>query len=172
MSDAAKPTSIGLSPTKVQRNPTDVWDQPQDDPRLRTMEAPTMTMRAKQSGFMGVENPQSFAYLEPLGHDDFHLKRTDVKKLGMKFTIEPRPVENDLESVEVSLEIETTTLDGREAVEGLDLDAGKPIIATRSLKTTAKLKLGVTRVVAIPSGPATQAALLLRVKRFELPKKD
>jgi hypothetical protein len=170
--DAPNSPAKDIRPTMADRKSEDVWDFSSNDPRARTIMAPRLTMRAKQSGFMAVENPQSFAYLEPFGNDDYHLKRTDIKKLGMKFTVEPRPVANDEKCVEVSLDIETTTLDGREAVEGLDLDVGKPIVATRSLKTTAKMKLGVTRIIAIPSGPATQAVLMLRVKRFELPKKD
>jgi hypothetical protein len=60
-----------------------------------------------------------------------------------------------------------TLLDGHEPVEGLDLEVGKPIIATRSLKTTAKMKLGATRLIPIPSGPKTQAALLLRISRID-----
>jgi hypothetical protein len=70
------------------------------------------------------------------------------------------------------LEIETTTLDGREPVKGLDLDAGKPIIASRSLKTTVRMILGVTRIIPIPSGPETEAALLVRINRDEPQKKD
>lgn len=64
----------------------------------------------------------------------------------------------------------SSALDGREPVEGLDLDVGKPIVATRSLKTTATMKLGATREIAIPSGPKTQAVLLLRINRRELPE--
>ena len=51
-------------------------------------------------------------------------------------------------------------------MDGLELDVGKPIVSTRSLKTAARVKLGATRVIAIPSGLKTQAALLLRVKRL------
>jgi hypothetical protein len=149
----------------------DVWDSSSDDPRVRVLLAPKLTTLAKQSAVIEVQTAHSFAYLEPLGNDNFHLRR-DAKVLGMTVSVEPRPLEKEENSVEVSLEIEMTTLDGREAVEGLELDAGKPIFATRSLKTTAKAKLGVTRIIAIPSGPATQAVLMLRVKRFELPKKD
>ena len=87
----------------------------------------------------------------------------------MKVTLAVQPVEGDDTFVELSpLEIEITALDGREPVAGLDLDVGKPIISTRSLKTTAKMKLGATRLIAIPSGPKTQAALLLRIKRASI----
>jgi hypothetical protein len=90
----------------------------------------------------------------------------------MRFTAKVEPVAGEADCVDTSLEIETTTLDGREPVKGLDLDAGKPIIASRSLKTTVRLNLGVTRAFPIQSGPATEAALLLRIKRYEPEKKN
>ena len=171
-SDSGKPSAKDLGPRKAQPKPRDIWDISSDELQGRTVQAPKMLVRSKTSAYLGLENPQRFSYLEPLGDDNFRHKRTDVKKLGMKFTIAPQPIEGDENSVELSVDIETTTLDGREAVEGLDLNAGKPIIATRSLKTTARMKLGVTRTIVIPSGPTTQAVLLLRVNRFEPPTKD
>jgi hypothetical protein len=49
----------------------------------------------------------------------------------MRFTAKVEPVAGEADCVDTSLEIETTTLDGREPVKGLDLDVGKPIIASR-----------------------------------------
>ena len=115
---------------------------------------------------MQIQTSSSLFYLEPLGDGKYQAKSTVAEELGMKVTLAVQPVEGDDTCVELSpLEIQITALDGREPVEGLDLDVGKPIISTRSLKTTAKMKLGATRMIAIPSGPKTQAALLLRVKR-------
>jgi hypothetical protein len=163
-----------LSPTENGRKSKeeDVWNTGVDDPQVKTLLAPTLFVPLKHPGFIGVESMQTLSYLEPLGNDNYHLKRTDGKKLGMKFTVEVQPVEGDVKCVDASLEIETTALDGREAVDGLDLDVGKPIITTRSLKTTVRMKLGAARVVAIPSRPSTEAVLLLRVKGFEPPKKN
>jgi hypothetical protein len=161
-----------LQPTRSRGEPEDIWATLSQDPHVKTLMAPRMLVPAKQTAYVEGRNPQSFSYLEPLGNDNFHLKRTDKEKLGMRFTAKVEPVEGEADRIDTSLEIETTTLDGREPVKGLDLDAGKPIIASRSLKTTVRLNLGVTRVIPIPSGPETEAALLLRIKRYEPEKKN
>ena len=46
------------------------------------------------------------------------------------------------------------------------MEVGAPILSQRSLETSAYVKLGTIWGIAIPSGPKTQAALLLRVNRL------
>ena len=46
-----------------------------------------------------------------------------------------------------------------------EVEVGKPIVSTRSLSTTAKMKLGAVRVIEIPTGPRQEAVLLVRVKK-------
>ncbi len=172
VSDIDNDPADDLQPTKSRGEPEDLWTTFSQDPHLKTILAPRIVVPAKRSAFVELRNPQSFSYLEPLGNDNFHLRRTDKEKLGMRFTAKVEPVAGEADRVDTSLEIETTTLDGREPVKGLDLDVGKPIVASRSLKTTARIVLGSTRLIPIPSGPATEAALLLRIKRYEPEKKD
>jgi hypothetical protein len=137
-----------------------------DVPGITTVAAPKLVTRTGQPVTLSIQTSSRFSYLEPLGDDKYQAKYSPVQELGMKVVVALQPVAGDDTSVDVSpLEIEVTALDGREPVEGLDLEVGKPIISTRSLKTTAKMKLGATRLIAIPSGPKTQAALLVRVKR-------
>jgi hypothetical protein len=146
----------------------DLWDDAQMNPSVTVLAAPKLAVVAGRSGVVQIQNVQIFTYLEPLGDAKFQARHTDPAELGMKFVLGVEPVEGDTQAVEVSpLEIQLSVLDGREPVEGLDLDVGKPIIATRSLKTTAKMKLGATRLIPIPSGPKTQAALLLRINRVD-----
>ncbi|HET6880736.1 MAG TPA: hypothetical protein VFI31_11310, partial [Pirellulales bacterium] len=57
------------------------------------------------------------------------------------------------------------TLDGREPITGLDLDAGKPIISKRSVETTARCVLGTPRCVPISTIPGRQTVLLVRISR-------
>jgi hypothetical protein len=145
----------------------DLWDDAQRNPGITVLAAPKLATVAGRSGVVQIQTEQIFTYLEPLGDGKYQAKHTDPTELGMKFVLGVQPVEGDAQAVEVSpLEIQLSVLDGREPVEGLDLDVGKPIIATRSLKTTAKMKLGDTRMIPIPSGPKTQAALLLRIIRI------
>jgi hypothetical protein len=119
-----------------------------------------------------MQTRQVFTFLVPLGNGKFEARQSAAHELGLKFTLQVQGVEGDDGLVDVApLEIYISSLDGREPVEGLDLDVGKPIVATRSLKTTARMKLGATRIIAIPSGPTTQAVLLLRVGRLNQQEK-
>jgi hypothetical protein len=145
----------------------ELWNDAPKKPGVTVLAAPKLATVAGRPGVVQIQTEQIFTYLEPLGDGKFQAKHTDPTELGMKFVLGVEPVEGDAQAVDVSpLEIQLSVLDGREPVEGLDLDVGKPIIATRSLKTTAKMKLGDTRLIPIPSGPKTQAALLLRISRI------
>ena len=147
-----------------------LWDQLTREPGVSVISAPRATVYSDIPATFEIQASRTFDYLEALGHGKFEAKRSPPSALGMKFRLGVQPVEGDENSVELApLEIQSTTLDGREPVEGLDLDVGKPIIATRSLKTTARVKLGAVRIIAIPSGPKTEAAIMLRVTRMELP---
>jgi hypothetical protein len=146
----------------------DLWDDTRTIPGVTVLAEPKLAVVAGLSGVVQIQNVQVFTYLEPLSDGKFQAKQTDPTELGMKFVLGIQPAEEDAHAVEISpLEIELSVLDGREPVEGLDLDVGKPIVATRSLKTTAKMKLGSTRLIPIPSGRKTQAALLLRINRID-----
>jgi hypothetical protein len=165
---SSKATSQATDSARSVDNVADPWDRAQREPGVTVLAAPKLAVIAGQSGVIQIQTQQIFTYLQPLGDGKFQAKHTDFMELGMKFVLGVQPVEEDNRSVEVSpLEIQLAVLDGREPVDGLDLDVGKPIIATRSLKTTAKMKLGVTRMIPIPSGPKTQAALLLRINRID-----
>jgi hypothetical protein len=151
----------------------DLLDEVQKNPGVSVLAAPKLAVVAGRSGVIQIQTEQVFTYLEPLGEGKFQAKHTTPTELGMKFVLGVKPVTGDAQAVQVSpLEIELAVLDGREPVEGLDLDVGKPIIATRSLKTTAKLKLGDKRIIPIPSGPTKHAALLLRINRIATPEHE
>lgn len=150
----------------------DLWDGSSWKPTISVLAAPKVTVDPKQPATLQIQTEAVFTYLVPLGNGRFEAKQSDVHELGLKFTLQVQPVDGDAESVDVApLEIQVSSLDGRESVEGLDLDVGKPIVATRSLKTTARVKLEAPRMIPIPSGPTTQAALLLRVTRLTQPEK-
>ncbi len=169
--DEVKIRANDLQSTQSRGESDDIWVTVSQDPHLKTILAPRMLVPAKRSATVEVRNPQTFSYLEPLGNDNFRLRRTEKEKLGMRFTVKVQPVEGEADCVDSSFDFETTTLDGREPVKGLDLDVGKPIIASRNLRSTARVDLGTTRLIPIPSDPSTEAALLLRIKRYEPEKK-
>src|SRR5262245_49550507 len=119
----------------------DLWDDSSRRSGITVVAAPKVTLDPKQPVTVQIQTEAIFTYLVPLGSGKFEAKQSDVHELGMKFTMQVEPVDGDDEFVDVApLEIHITSLDGREPVEGLDLDVGKPIVATRSLKTSAKVK--------------------------------
>jgi hypothetical protein len=135
----------------------------------RVLAAPRLEVLADVPATIEMKTTQTFAFLEPLGENRFVAKRTGLKELGMKISFVAKPAESGDASVAVcELEFQTSALVGREPVEGLDLDVGKPIVSSWSLRTTATVKLGTTVSIVLPSGPGQEAMLLLNVSRSEL----
>jgi len=145
------------------------WDDAhQPPPGITVLAAPKVALIPERPATVQFGTEQIFTYLQPLGDGKFERKHTARKELGLTINLAVQPAGDD-GFVDVSpLEIQVSALDGREPVVGLeDLEVGEPIISKRSLTTTARMRLGDTRVIAIPSGPQTQAILVLRVKRFD-----
>ena len=148
----------------------DLWDDAhQPPPGIKLLGAPKVALVPERPATIHFGTEQVFTYLQPLGNGKFERKRTARKELGLTISLAVQPAEGDDRFVDVSpLEIQVSALDGREPVVGLeDLEVGEPIITKRSLTTTARMRLGDTRVIPIPSGPKTEAILVLRVKRFD-----
>lgn len=161
------PPLAAKDPAGPQSNsPDDLWDEVLPPgttriaaPRIRVVDGPAT---------LQIQSEQKFTYFVPVGEGRYEAEQTAAQVLGMIVSLHLQPVEDMKEYVDLNpISIEVSSLDGREPIEGLDLDVGKPIVASRSLKTTARMKLGATRIIEIPSGPKTQAVLLLRVSRME-----
>jgi hypothetical protein len=119
----------------------------------------------KQEAAVHVASQQVFEYLVPVGGGKFEVRKTEPRELGIRLKIVVNPAD-DPEAVVLSpLQIEVTSLDGREPVKGLNLDVGKPIVSTRSIRTSVPIRFGEERTVPIPSGPNQTAAVILRVER-------
>jgi hypothetical protein len=134
--------------------------------------APQITMIPRQTATIEISAAKSFTYLESADEGRYVAKRSEPMKLGMKITIKAEPSSDDESVVLCRLECETSTLVGREPVKGLDLDVGKPIVATWSLKTTTAAKFGTPSLVFLPSGPNRPCLLTLTVSKLEAGKED
>jgi len=146
------------------------WDDTKRVPQGMTLvSAPRVALLPNSPATVQIATEQIFTYLRPLGNGKFERKQTARQELGLTINLAVQPAEGDDGYVDISpLEIRISSLDGRERVVGLeDLQVGEPIIAKRSLETTARMRLGDTRAILLPSGPKTQAILVLRVKPFD-----
>lgn len=129
--------------------------------------APKLAVRPGQPAKIQIQSEQTFTYLVPLGDNKFESKRTGPHKLGIDLDLQVDEIEGQSDYVELSsLQIEVAGLDGREPVEGLDLAVGRPIISTRSLKTSTKMRINEVRLVPIPSGPETEVVLAILIHRI------
>ena len=147
-------------------NNADLWNS-DSRPGVTILAAPKITVSGNSAATIQVGGTQIFSYLVPVGGGRFEARQTAPRELGVKFSVGVKAVEGDDHSVELSpLEMNILALEGRTPVEGLDLDVGAPILSQRALETSAHVKLGTIWAIAIPSGPKTQAALLLRVNRL------
>lgn len=144
----------------------DWWTEGSQMEGVRRIAAPRLMVLEKSLANVRIGATRELTYLSPLGGGKFQAEKYTTKELGMDFRLQAQPVDGDDESVELSpLEIQLTSLDGREPVTGLDLDVGKPIVTTRSLSTTARVKLGETHEVHLPTARHAHGLLLLRVSR-------
>jgi hypothetical protein len=132
------------------------------------LSAPKVTVFEEQEATIYMATQEIFDYLVPLEDGKFEARNTEPLELGIRISFAVTPTEDAGAVVLSPLQIEVTSLDGREPVKGLDLEAGKPIVSSRSLKTTVPLRLGEDRLLPIPSGPERKAAVILRVERMEL----
>lgn len=115
---------------------------------------------------IGAEQPR-ISYLVRTGTKSFEVRESAGESpLGLTIDLTARAVD-DSDKIEISpLSISTTTLDGREPVPGLDLDVGKPIVSTRTLKTSMTLVDGAdSSGIALPGPPGRQPVLFLSVRR-------
>jgi hypothetical protein len=118
-----------LDPEQLGRGPRDTI-QILSRPQLRAI------LGQAQAAHVQVAGQQSVSYFVREGKDTFKLQKLDAK-LGIEFSVTPEALEGDLDRIVLSnLKISTTTLDGREPIDGSDLDAGRPIISTRTLETS------------------------------------
>ena len=104
-------------------------------------------------------------YLEKTGPTNFELRefKTDAK-LGLQVTFTPRHGDKPNQTVLSHLKFSVTSFDGREAVPGVDLDIGKPIISTRSLETSVTLpEVGETIAVVLAGPPERQPLMFITV---------
>jgi hypothetical protein len=162
VSPAPQPT-----PTVTYAKSRDLRTRIAEDPNVNIISAPRLSVIEKQEATVYVASQQVFDYLVPLGDGKFELRKTEAYELGIRLNVTVSPGD-DSDSVVLSpMEIEVTSLDGREPVKGLNLDVGKPIVSARSLKTTVPVRLGEERQIQIPSGPNREAAVILRVERIE-----
>jgi hypothetical protein len=123
---------------------------------------------ADQQAVVSLVSPRELPYFVRESTDTFRLMKTEPKHLGVEIKLMLKPVEGDAEQIEISpLEFSVTTLDRREKIEGLELDVGKPVVATRKLATSATVKLGKVYETIIPSPNQKSAFLAMRVERVE-----
>lgn len=167
----ALPPAKPASPAPGQHKSADwaerLWDdQPIGGSGVTILCAPKISLLANQGAAVWMQGTRTFTYLEPLGNDTFQAKRTEPIELGMRLSMTVRPFDQDSRTVEVSpLELAMSVFEGRKPVEGLDIDAGEPIIVERVLKPSAvRVKLGEVFALAALGTPKNDLVMLVRVK--------
>jgi hypothetical protein len=93
-------------------------------------------------------------------------------RLGIRIQLTVRPVAGQDDKLSVSpIKISMTTLDGREPIEGVDLDIGKPIVSTRTLETSMTVVNGAEPSgIVLPAPAGRQPVLFVSVQRVREPR--
>jgi hypothetical protein len=134
---------------------------------VKLIAAPQITLLPAETATLEITASQTFTYLESAEAGRYVAKRSEPKKLGLNIKLKAEPSQEDEKTVLCRLECEMSALVGREPVNGLDLEVGKPIVSTWSLKTTAATKLGDRSLVFLPSGPNRTCLLTVEVTKAE-----
>jgi hypothetical protein len=81
-------------------------------------------------------------YLDPAGDGLWRARDTDPDASpGVFVDVTVRPAREE-EAAELDVALRVVLASGREKIEGLNLDAGRPILSTREIKTRVTVKLG------------------------------
>lgn len=145
---------------------SELWHINERTPDARTLAEPRLITVENRPASFAINNKRSFDYLVSEGEGRFRAEKTPPHDLGLSVELTVRTLAGEPDAIELApLKISQATLDGREPIDGLDLDAGKPIISKRSVETNARCTLGQARCVPIATTPGRQALMLLRVTR-------
>ena len=139
------------------------WDgkkQPPSDTRVEIIASPRVMVCSNNSFEISVGSQQPLEYLEKRPDGLFELKRLD-EETGL--TIKANVAEGDRDNIILrDLTIWLRSIEGREPIEGVSLDVGRPIVGLRELLTTIAVHPG--RDFGILLGPKASGSLLVRAK--------
>ena len=106
------------------------------------------------------------------GEKTFELREFVAERLGVTLQFTPKPEADEPNVLRISpLIASTTTVDARETTPGVDLEIGKPIVATRKLETSLRLVDGPNSTPVIVPGPeGRQLVLFVTAQRVHKPR--
>jgi hypothetical protein len=141
---------------------------------LDVLSAPTIRMVVGQTSSIEVSSGDlQLPYFVRTGEKTFALTySTADTRLGIRIQLGVRPVRGQDDKLSVSpIKISMTTLDGREPVDGVDLDIGKPIFSTRTLETSMTVVNGAEPSgIVLPAPAGRQPVLFFSVQRVREPR--
>ncbi len=138
---------------------------PKDSEKVKILAAPRISLHEGTTGNITTHSRQNLEFFEPTEDGMFRLKRQEFEtgislEAGVQTAGEGRV---RLEPLSVSV----SAITGREPLPGTKLDVGRPIVATKSLKTSITEKLGDTTILAIDSPRGRRVLIALSVTRQE-----
>jgi hypothetical protein len=141
---------------------------------LDVLSAPRITTELGQASSIEISTgPVNLPYFVRTGAKTFELKESVAEaRLGIRIQLTVRPVAGQDDKLSVSpIKISMTTLDGREPIEGVDLDIGKPIVSTRTLETSMTVVNGAEPSgIVLPAPAGRQPVLFVSVQRVREPR--
>lgn len=139
------------------------WDgqkHPPYDAKVEIIASPRVMVCSKNSFEISVGSQQPLEYFEKRPDGLFELKSLD-EETGL--TIKANVAEGDRDRIILrDLTIRLRSIEGREPIEGVSLDVGRPIVGLRELLTTIAVHPG--RDFGILLGPKASGSLLVRAK--------
>jgi hypothetical protein len=135
--------------------------------RVDMLSRPQIRTLAGQHSLVEIGGGLSVSYLVRTGERTFEQKELQcTPPLGIRMDLTPHPVPGEARKIEIRpLNVSITTLDGRQPIEGLALDFGKPIISTRSLQSSSLMLVqGEPAAVVLPGPPGRHALMFITAR--------
>jgi len=158
---AVRPSPEDDGPPRPPAGGDRLWESLRSHPSATVLAAPRVLVTGGATATIQTMTRQTFQYLEPQGEDAFRLVTTSPKELGVEITVTVLRGEGGGDVFRLApLEAKSTTMDGREPIPGVNLDAGRPIINSRSVRIETRVSAGQVRLIPLPSeGRLTAVAL-------------
>lgn len=135
---------------------------------VKVLAAPTLVVVSDHVATFNVKSPRKLQYFRQLKNGAYALEEEEVTT---GITIKVAVQEAGKQKIRLKpLSVSVTAVKGRESLDGVSLDVGKPILTTTSISTSVVGKLGKSSVISIDSPRGGRVLISVKVTPVAKPR--
>lgn len=117
-----------------------------DDPRIIEVSAPTLVTNANEEARVIIGSEEPLQFMEAGGDGELVMKRyepqTEADQIGLSLSMTPSVIPDMPGLISVDISLQHVWVQMREAIEGVNLDVGKPVLGRATAAGRAQARLG------------------------------